>query len=244
MSVRRSSRRGYAYMSKTPMWRTGVSTASFAASGIGDDDFIGLDDAEWVEPSYDPDEESPEDDNLLSLTSLGDVDPENVLAAITSICDAYLSDIENDFIWLMREGRRPVEISRILRIAECEVVRLRRNCFRKIKTVYLYDFHHDKQAFFRDVIPMLELKPKQVRIFSMFYSYYGLRQIAETISTTPGNVHRSLQMMRRKMEALLPSESPHRFYLQAFNDFKYLCLALKANPPEPGAMSSTSGGAS
>lgn len=208
----------------------GDATA-YAAHAAGDDPFIGLDDTEWDEPSYDPEEESEDDDGLLSLTALGDVEPEHVLAAVTTICDTYLSDVENDFIWLMREGRRPVEISRILHVAECEVVRLRRNCFRKIRTVYLYDYHHDKQAFFREVIPLLELNAKQVRIFTMFYSYYGLRQIAETISTTPGNVHRSLQMMRRKMESLLPAGSPHRFYLGAFEDFKYLCLALRANPP-------------
>lgn len=207
----------------------GEATTS-AAFANNDDAFVGLDDTDWDEPSYDPGEDSEEDDSLLSLTSLGNVDPERVLASITEICDAYLSDTENDFIWLMREGRRPVEISRILHIAECEVVRLRRNCFRKIKTVYLYDYHHDKHAFFRDVIPLLDLNAKQVRIFTMFYGYYGLRQIAETISTTPGNVHRALQTMRRKMESLLAPDSPHRFYLGAFEDFKYLCLALKANP--------------
>lgn len=201
-----------------------VSSATLTAA-FGPDEHIGLDDAEWEEPSYDPHDE--EEQSFLSLALLGDVDPATVLQRIETICTTYLSDIEADLVWLMRDGRRPVEISRILQIPECEVVRLRKNCFRKIKTVYLYDYHHDKQTFFAETIPLLSLSPKQARVFTMYYSYFGLRQIAETIGTRPSNVHRSLQMMKRKMETLLPETSPHRFYLGAFHDFKYLCLTMR-----------------
>lgn len=179
---------------------------------------------------YDPHAESPEDETL-SLTDLGGVDPLGVLESIHDICANYLSDIETDLIWLMRKGRRPVEISRILRIPECEVVRLRRNCFRKIRTVYLYDYHHDKQAFLTLSIALLDLNPKQERIFRMFFNYYGLRQIAETIGTRPSNIHRSLQMMRRKLQAIAANDEYglafDHFYLNAFDDFKYLCLTLR-----------------
>jgi hypothetical protein len=179
---------------------------------------------------YDPTlEEDAEGDPSILLRDLGDCDPGLVLQAIDTICERYLSDLESDLIWLMRHGRRPVEISRILRIPECEVVRLRKNCFRKIKTVYLYDFHHDKTAFITVMVPMLQLNPKQVRIFTMFFNYFGLRQIAETIGTRPSNIHRSLQMMRRKMQLLAAATPPpfDPFYLNAFDDFKYLCLTLR-----------------
>jgi hypothetical protein len=179
---------------------------------------------------YDPNLIEEEDDSVL-LSDLGGVDPTGVLLAIDDISEKYLSDIESDLIWLMLQGRRPVEISRILRIPECEVVRLRRNCFRKIRTVYLYDYHHDKQSFLTMSTALLDLNPKQKRIFTMFFNYYGLRQIAETIGTRPSNIHRSLQMMRRKLQAIAAADefglAFDHFYLNAFDDFKYLCLTLR-----------------
>lgn len=179
---------------------------------------------------YDPAAAEEEDDAVL-LSDLGGVDSTGVLLAIDEISDKYLSDIESDLIWLMRQGRRPVEISRILRIPECEVVRLRRNCFRKLRTVYLYDYHHDKKSFLTMSTALLELNPKQTRIFTMFFNYYGLRQIAETIGTRPSNIHRSLQMMRRKLQAIAAADEHgiafDHFYLNAFDDFKYLCLTLR-----------------
>lgn len=179
---------------------------------------------------YDPEAAAVEDDTL-SLQDLGGIDAQGVLENIDAICANYLSDIETDLIWLMRKGRRPVEISRILRIPECEVVRLRRNCFRKIRTVYLYDYAHDKQSFLTMSTALLNLNPKQSRIFTMFFSYYGLRQIAETIGTRPSNIHRSLQMMRRKLQAIAAADAEglafDHFYLNAFDDFKYLCLTLR-----------------
>jgi hypothetical protein len=179
---------------------------------------------------YDP-EAPTEDDESLLLSDIGSVDSLEVFKSIEEISDRYLSDIENDLIWLMRQGRRPVEVSRILCIPECEVVRLRRNCFRKIRTVYLYDYHHNKTHFLKMATALLDLNPKQERIFKMFFSYYGLRQIAETIGTRPSNVHRSLQMMRRKLQAIAATDEHgiafDHFYLNAFEDFKYLCLTLR-----------------
>jgi DNA-directed RNA polymerase specialized sigma24 family protein len=182
---------------------------------------------------YDPDTDD-EEENPFLLNDLGGVDLSTVLQAIDTICEKYLSDLESDLIWLMRQGRRPVEISRILRIPECEVVRLRRNCFRKIRTVYLYDYHHNKQNFLAMSTALLNLNPKQTRIFTMFFNYYGLRQIAQTIGTRPSNIHRSLQMMRRKLQAIAAADEHgiafDHFYLNAFDDFKYLCLTLRAHP--------------
>lgn len=193
-----------------------------------EDDLVLSEEAMVCDPDVGVDEA---DDESFLLKDLGDVDPMEVLGAIDTICSQYLSDLESDLIWLMRQGRRPVEISRILRIPECEVVRLRRNCFRKIRTVYLYDYHHNKTNFLTMSIAMLDLNDKQKRIFTMFFNYYGLRQIAETIGTRPSNIHRSLQMMRRKLQAIADSDEHgiafDHFYLNAFNDFKYLCLTLR-----------------
>lgn len=207
------------------------SAASFRASNKDADDvsrWVDLDDEEVLEQqAYDPLGDAEADDDTLLLTDLGGVDPDDVLYAIEEISDKYLSDLEADLIWLMRQGRRPVEISRILKIPECEVVRMRRNCFRKIRTVYLYDYHHDKQAFLNRVSQLCLFSPKQSRVLTMFFNYYGLRQIAETIGSRPSNVHRSLEMMRKKIEAALPTDDPARFFLGAFKDFKYLCLTLR-----------------
>lgn len=182
---------------------------------------------EFEEPIYDPLEDEGDDEGFLILADVGGIDPDEVLYAIEEISDKYLSDLEADLIWLMRQGRRPVEISRILKIPECEVVRLRRNCFRKIRTVYLYDYHHDKRAFLRRVSDICLFSPKQTRVLQMFFGYYGLRQIAETIGSRPSNVHRSLEMMRKKIDAALTPDDPMRFFLGAFKDFKYLCLTLR-----------------
>lgn len=205
-----------------------VSHATLAyAHYIDDEDEAPVDPEQLV---YDPEAEDDHDTPFL-LHDLGGVDLSTVLTAIDTICEKYLSDLESDLVWLMRQGRRPVEISRILRIPECEVVRLRRNCFRKIRTVYLYDYHHDKQVFLDKATALLMLNPKQVRIFTMFFNYYGLRQIAQTIGTRPSNIHRSLQMMRRKLQGIAATDPEEKafdhFYLNAFDDFKYLCLTLR-----------------
>lgn len=185
---------------------------------------------------YLPPEEDEGNPSLL-LQGIGDIDPYALIASIDEISERYLSDIEGDLVWLMRQGRRPVEISRILNIPECEVVRLRRNCFRKIRTVYLYDYHHDKTTFLTLATALLSLNQKQERIFRMFFGYYGLRQIAETIGTRPSNIHRSIQMMRRKLQAIAATDENglafDHFYLNAFDDFKYLCLTLKPAPAQP-----------
>lgn len=211
----------------------GYATLAYATGVPGYDD---EDDNECTVDSmvYDPEAEQDEDESFL-LRDLGGVDPAQVLSAIDGISEKYLSDIESDLVWLMRQGRRPVEISRILRIPECEVVRLRRNCFRKIRTVYLYDYHHNKEHFLVMSISLLNLNPKQERIFRMFFNYYGLRQIAETIGTRPSNIHRSLQMMRRKLRTIADADAKgdtfDHFYLNAFDDFKYLCLTLRPVAP-------------
>lgn len=213
------------------MQSVSMATLAYANRGPEHD---AEDDAVEVDPDslvYDP-EQDEEDDSPFLLHDLGGIDPEQVMHAIDTICEKYLSDLESDLIWLMRQGRRPVEISRILRIPECEVVRLRRNCFRKIRTVYLYDYHHNKSAFLSATIPLLALNPKQARIYTMFFNYYGLRQIAQTIGTRPSNIHRSLQMMKRKLQAIASADTDQptfdHFYLNAFEDFKYLCLTLRA----------------
>ena len=230
MSQSGRRRHGSARRDAAPRLSSIISAATLSAANPVADHETAWEEVDEASLIYDPTlETEDESDPGILLRDLGDCDPASVLQAIDTICERYLSDLESDLVWLMRHGRRPVEISRILRIPECEVVRLRKNCFRKIKTVYLYDFHHDKAAFLAIMVPLLQLNSKQVRIFTMFFNYFGLRQIAETIGTRPSNIHRSLQMMRRKMQSMA-GESPapfDTFYLNAFDDFKYLCLTLR-----------------
>jgi len=153
-----------------------------------------------------------------------------MLDSIDTISEKYLTSVEANLIYLMKLNRRPVEISRILKIPECEVVRLRRNCFRKIRTIFLYEFDRDKKEFVTYVIELLSLNEKQQRILSMFFDYYGLRPIAEVIGTRPSNVHRSLESMKAKLLKRITVNSPDRFFVNAFDDFKY--LNVSHNVPE------------
>jgi hypothetical protein len=215
---------------QTPRGLGHASLAYSYAAHDGDPEYVDYAEALDADLIYDPDTDA-EDHSQALLSGLGDVDSLQVIEVLNKITERYLSDIESNLIWLMLKGRRPVEISRILHIPECEVVRLRRNCFRKIRTVYLYDFHHDKAEFLASTTALLALNPKQERIFTMFFNYYGLRQIAETIGTRPSNIHRSLQMMRRKLQAIAEGDPEGQafdhFYLNAFKDFKYLCLKVR-----------------
>ena len=145
-----------------------------------------------------------------------------MLDSIEVISEKYLTSLEANLIYLMRLNRRPVEISRILKIPECEVVRLRRNCFRKIRTIFLYEFDRDKKEFVTHVIELLSLNEKQQRIINMFFDYYGLRPIAEVIGTRPSNIHRSLESMKAKLLKRITEDSSDRFFINAFDDFKYL----------------------
>lgn len=176
---------------------------------------------------YDLDED---DTGLVWLKQLGPVDSNEVMVAIDEITDKYFTNVEGDLIWLMRQGRRPVEISRILRIPECEVVRLRRNCFRKIRVVYTYDYFRDKEAFLLHATTLLNLNEKQSRILRMFFNYHGLRPIAEAIGTRPSNIHRSLESVKTRLDNLLPEDSEFRPFLKCFQEFKYLHLNLARSP--------------
>ncbi len=180
------------------------------------------------EQAYELDENlgEEEDTNFLKLEGLGDVDPIKVLECVQEISDQYLSDLEGDLVDLMMKGRRPVEIARILRIPECEVVRLRKNIFRKIKTVYFYQYHHNKNDFIEYAVETLELNKKQARILTMFFDYSGLRPIAEAIGTRPSNVHRSLESIRTKLEEIMKPLDKFYPFLNAFKDLKYLNLKI------------------
>lgn len=176
----------------------------------------------WENWSDDHDEQS----NFINLSGIGKVEPAQIFEALDEISAKYLTDIEGDLIDLMRKGRRPVEISRILKIPECEVVRLRRNCFRKIRVVFSYDYFRNKERFVNFTIEFLKLNEKQSRILTMFFDYYGLRPIAEVIGTRPSNIHRSLESIKAKLiERLDPSHEYYSF-LDAFRDLKYLNLRI------------------
>lgn len=227
----------------TPATMT-VSQASWRYSFEDPEDFDAADDedtselrddqgqrcsvGEVADPDWDPDDGG----DFIHLAKLGSVDPVAVLEALDEITDRYLTDVEGDLLHLMRLGRRPVEISRILRIPECEVVRLRRNCFRKVLVIFTFDYHRDKRAFLCHARELLQLNDKQSRILTMFFDYYGLRPIAEAIGTRPSNVHRSLGAMHKRLDAALAPDSPYRPFLEGFTAFKYLnCVQRGANKP-------------
>jgi hypothetical protein len=195
-------------------------------SGFHDDEGNHVE-LEALPPEPDGSEDSQ---GFVWLKQLGVVDSSEVMVAIDEITDNYFTNVEGNLIWLMRQGRRPVEISRILRIPECEVVRLRRNCFRKIRVVYTYDYFYDKQAFLIHAAELLRLNEKQFRILKMFFNYQGLRPIAEAIGTRPSNIHRSLESIKTRLDNLLPEDSEYRPFLRCFQEFKYLHLNTAERP--------------
>lgn len=214
-------------------------TSEWEKSKETEEEFVDMDSAGFLEDSgFHDDDGNPvdidslqydteghdEDTGLVWLKQLGPVDSTEVMLAIDEITDKYFTNVEGDLIWLMRQGRRPVEISRILRIPECEVVRLRRNCFRKIRVVYTYDYFLDKEAFLLHAAELLGLNEKQGRILRMFFGYHGLRPIAEAIGTRPSNIHRSLESIKTRLDNLLPEDSEFRPFLKCFQEFKYLHL--------------------
>jgi hypothetical protein len=183
-------------------------------------------DAEEREYHWEVEIDTGQDEGFINLAGIGVVEAGQIFEALDEISEKYLTDIEGDLIDLMRKGRRPVEISRILKIPECEVVRLRRNCFRKIRVVFTYDYFNNKERFVNFTIDFLKLNEKQSRILKMFFDYYGLRPIAEVIGTRPSNIHRSLESIKAKLLERLKPDHEYYSFLSAFRDLKYLNLRI------------------
>lgn len=165
--------------------------------------------------------------DTMFITDFGNIDVSESCQSILDISDKFFTNLEADLVFLLKDGRRSVEISKILQIPECEVIRLRRNTFRKLRILYLYEKHLDKQKFVDRVLTLIKMNDKQQRIFTMFFNFYGLRQIAEAIGSRPSNVHRSLSLIKDRIEEVIPADDPDRVFLNAFRDFKYLRLVVR-----------------
>lgn len=143
------------------------------------------------------------------------------LSTLQEICNSYLTDFEYDLVYLILNGRRNKEISLILDIPESEVVRLKRNITRKIKTVYRYHFKLNYLDFFRFASNVLN--DKQMQYLIRYYrDLKRLREIAEEFSTQTSNVHRALRTAQNKLEVSVDEDSPLRQFFGCFKDLPYL----------------------
>lgn len=143
------------------------------------------------------------------------------LSTLQEICDSYLTDFEYDLVYLILHGRRNKEISLILDIPESEVVRLKRNIIRKIKTVYKYHFKLNYLDFFRFATNVLN--DKQMQYLVRYYrDLKRLREIAEEFNTQTSNIHRALRTAQHKLASSVDENSPLREFFGCFKDLPYL----------------------
>lgn len=158
---------------------------------------------------------------IVALTTEEDHLREIGVSTLNEICEKYLTNEEHDLVYLLVNGRRNKEIAIILDLPPCEVIRLKKNIIRKIKTIYKYHYKLNYFDFFR--FASLILNKKQILYLIRYYrDFKRLREIAKEFKTQTSNIHRQLRTIASKLDKSVDPDSPLREFFGCFHDLPYL----------------------
>lgn len=145
---------------------------------------------------------------------------------LNKICKQYLTELEEDFIWLALRGRRTKEISTLLGTPPCEVVRRRKVIFRKVRAIYTYHFKLNPVEFLR--FSQYYLDPVKFKCLALHVlELKPLKDIAKEFKIQPSTAQRWLQSSRQELgKAMLQDEKVFKEsildYMNCFDDLPYL----------------------
>lgn len=142
---------------------------------------------------------------------------------LEKICKQYLTEFEEDFVWLALKGRRTKEISVLLDTPPCEVVRRRKVISRKIRAIYTYHFKLDIFDFLRFAEHFLEpIKFKCLVLHS--WELMPLKDISKEFKIQPSTAQRWLQFSRNTLNGEIKSVEKSNIseYMGCFDDLPYL----------------------
>lgn len=155
---------------------------------------------------------------------------------LEEICSTYLTQSEHDIVFLILHGRRNKELSMILNIQESEVVRLKRNIIRKIKTVHKFHYKLNYIDFFRFASNVLTDRQMQYLI-RHYRDLRRLHEISDEFKTQTSNVHRALRTIGYKLDKAIDRDSPLREFLDCFTEMPYLNIReIRRNKQENDAI--------
>ena len=139
------------------------------------------------------------------------------------ITNKYLPPVDTDFLYLILKGRRTKEISLLLGIVPCEVVRRRRILTRKIKMIYVYHYKLDYLPFLK--FAAKTLYPDQFQCLILHYlELMSLQKIATRMGIEPSTAKRWLTTIKAKLTAEIKHKGLDelKVFLDSFSDLTYL----------------------
>jgi predicted DNA-binding protein (UPF0251 family) len=158
----------------------------------------------------------------MKLISVENEDFSDISAEkLLNLSHKYLTDEDTDFIYLVLHGRRTKEISMLLNVAPCEVVRRRRVLTRKIRVIYTYHYKYNYIEFIKFASKVLY--PDQLQCLILHYvQLMSLQRIANHMGVQPSTAKRWLSNARAILEEAMEDRPELKIFLNSFEDLTYL----------------------
>jgi hypothetical protein len=148
---------------------------------------------------------------------------------IKKIMDQYLTEYEQDFVYLILKGRRTLECSQLLKTPACEIVRKRKVLTRKLRAIYTYHFKYDPIFFLKYAVDKLDPIKFKCLILHVF-ELSTLKNISKVLGVMPSTIQRWLAYSKSVLEKNC-SDPYIKRYLGCFVDLPYLKIE-KVNRPK------------
>ncbi len=140
---------------------------------------------------------------------------------IDQICKQYLTDFEEDFVYLSLKGRRTKELSLLLDTPPCEIVRRRKVISRKVRAVYTYHFKLDPIEFLRFAVNILP-EDRFGCLVCHVLELNPLKEIARKFKIQPSTAQRWLQFSKKDLEDNMVDNPRIKEFMGCFDDIPYL----------------------
>jgi hypothetical protein len=140
---------------------------------------------------------------------------------LMTLSTKYLTDEDTDFIYLVLRGRRTKEVSMLLDVAPCEVVRRKKVLTRKIRVIYTYHYKYNYIEFIKFAAKVLY--PDQLQCLILHYvQLMSLQRIANHMGIQPSTAKRWLTNSKAILAKAMEDRDELKIFLSSFEDLTYL----------------------
>jgi hypothetical protein len=155
--------------------------------------------------------------HIQESSKFDDLSSETLMA----LAHKYLTEEETDFIYLVLHGRRTKEISMLLEVAPCEVVRRKKVLTRKIRVIYTYHYKYNYIEFIKFAAKVLY--PDQLQCLILHYvQLMSLQRIANHMGIQPSTAKRWLTNAKTALSEAMEDREDLKVFLDSFEELTYL----------------------
>ena len=144
---------------------------------------------------------------------------------LSTISETYLTPSEQEFIMLTLNERRTKEISELLDLLPCEVVRRRKVITKKIKAIYTYHYKLNYVEFLRFAVNVLT--EDKFKCLIMYYvEMKSLKDISQILNTQSFKVLRKLHAAKDTLDQFMEEEPFLKEYSNWFLDLRHINIKV------------------